>query len=167
MITCVHAIISCNTNDKWCAHIIQSTSTSSWHSATKSSSTHRRVQAHQRFHQRCRANRSGDVTRVCRLIYCHHLTYGLLTDPDLRLHMLTAWKHLTLDPKIKQTQAISSVKQCGHHPKSIAPSKITILLKSLFIAQTENTVKPCGHHPQPIASNERQTQNTHTNQTQL
>ena len=43
----------------------------------------------------------------------------------------------TLDSKIKQTQAISSVKQCGHHPKSIAPSKITILLKSLFIAQTK------------------------------
>ena len=46
--------------------------------------------------------------------------------------------------------------------KSIAPSKITILLKSLFIAQTKNTVKPCGHHPQSIASNEKQTQNTHT-----
>ena len=46
--------------------------------------------------------------------------------------------------------------------KSIAPSKITILLQSLFIAQTENTVRPCGHHPQSIASNEKQTQNTHT-----
>ena len=68
----------------------------------------------------------------------------------------------TLDSEIKQTQAISSVKQCGHQPKSIAPSKITILLKSLFIAQTKNTVKPCGHHPQSIASNEKQTQNTHT-----
>ena len=73
----------------------------------------------------------------------------------------------TLDSEIKQAQAISSVKQCGHHPKSIAPSKITILLKSLFIAQTKNTVKPCGHHPQSIASNEKQTQHTHTNQTQL
>ena len=77
----------------------------------------------------------------------------------------------TLDSEIKQAQAISSEKQCGHHPKSIAPSKITILLKSLFIAQTENTVKPCRHHPQSIALNKKQTQNTHThthtNQTQL
>ena len=79
----------------------------------------------------------------------------------------------TLDSEIKQTQTISSVKPCGHHPQSIAPSKSTVLLKSLSQKKKSNNPPPQKKNPKttppPKKKKEKQTQkpHTHTNQTQL